>query len=128
MGKFFLTAFMLTGAALFNPAIRGQVAPHVQFAFDPIYKWSTNGRIGEITRIIEAQAAQGRRVPQTQEELARLIAQEFSWRDSALDSWGTPFYVKRERFAVRVVSAGPDREPGTADDLAGKPIAVTPRN
>lgn len=128
MGKFFLLACVFGGAALFNPTIRGHLQPHVQFAFDPIYTWSTNGRIGEITRIIEAHAAQGRPVPRTQDELTRLIAQEFSWQDSALDSWGTPFFLKRERFAIRVVSAGRDREPGTGDDLLGKPVAAPPRN
>jgi hypothetical protein len=36
---------------------------------------------------------------------------------SGLDPWGTPFQIQCDRERVRVFSMGPDKLPGTADDI-----------
>lgn len=39
-------------------------------------------------------------------------------RDPSADLWGTPFRIEKTPYGFRVLSAGPDRKWGTADDLA----------
>jgi hypothetical protein len=37
---------------------------------------------------------------------------------TGLDPWGTPFQIQCDRERVRVFSMGPDKLPGTTDDIA----------
>ena len=52
-------------------------------------------------------------------EFARLIQRRFRSRlkDPRLDSWGRPYQYRRLARGFELRSAGPDRTPGSADDI-----------
>jgi len=108
---------------LVNPSVREKLAPHAERALEPIYSWKTNSRLGEITRMLEAESAAGRRVPTTSEGLTSILEVNAAFGGGTEDAWGTPFQMVRSGFTVRVVSAGPDRVLGTPDDLRGPAMA-----
>jgi len=108
---------------LVNPTVREKLAPHAELALEPIYSWKTNSRLGEITRMLEAESAAGRSVPTTSEGLLSSLVANTAFGGGTEDAWGTPFHMVRSGFTVRVVSAGPDRVLGTSDDLRGPAMA-----
>jgi hypothetical protein len=112
---------------LVNPDVREKLAPHAELALEPIYNWKTNSRLAEITRMLEAESAAGRRVPTTSEALTSILEANTAFGGGTEDAWGTPFQIVRSGFTVRVVSAGPDRVLGTRDDLRGPAIAANAR-
>lgn len=103
---------------VWRPA-RETVQPHVQFAFDPVYEWSTRNKVKELTGDLRQQVILGRTLPRPAEYAAFV---EGSRGDgSSNDPWGTPYYLLLERRTFQVGSAGPDRQPGTPDDILGEP-------
>jgi hypothetical protein len=124
-----LVAFLLLAVVLgiANPTVRGQIEPHAETVLEPLYRWRTDKRLAEITRALEAEAASGRAIPTTTAELAVTLTRLTAFGSGSEDAWGTPFHMVRSGFTARVVSAGPDRILGTADDLRGPALGVPPR-
>lgn len=52
------------------------------------------------------------------QDVAELVANRSSFID-AVDPWGMPYAIACTDVQVVIVSAGPDREPATADDVTG---------
>lgn len=123
MRKLLLTVLALTGAALLHPGLRAWSRPHVQFLLDPVESWTVNRRIGEITRKLEADPEK-ERIVGADAAFVDFLKKSFFGADAHLDAWGNPYALRRERFQVRVVSAGPDGVLGTADDITGRPIGT----
>lgn len=122
-----LLLILLTGFAFANPSTRHHVEPYLQVLLDPLYRWQTEGRLDEISRTLEAEVASGRRVPTTSDALVALLEQPTVGRPGSRDAWGRPFFVRRQGVSVRVGSAGPDREVGSADDILSRPVVALPR-
>lgn len=123
MGKLFLGIVLVVGLALLNPDIRARARPHVQFLIDPVASWTVNRRIGEITRKLEADPEK-ERIVGADAVFVDFLKKSFFGADAHLDAWGNPYALRRERFQVRVVSAGPDGVLGTADNITGRPIGT----
>lgn len=114
MGRFFLVVFLSIGVLL-NPDVRAWLAPHVQWALDPVYDWSANSRVAELARAVAAERAAGRAIP-TDGSL-EFLRGRYPAEGALLDPWGTPFYLQRSGYEWRVGSAGPDKSAHTSDDI-----------
>ena len=116
MGKILLLIVVLVGAVVMVPDLREAARPHVQFAFDPFYEWSTRNRVSEISKLVKRADQMGRRIPAPGEFSAFIDREDFQ-ENASLDPWGTPYYLVRTRGGYQVGSAGKDRQSGTADDI-----------
>ncbi|HEX2095610.1 MAG TPA: hypothetical protein VHG28_24650 [Longimicrobiaceae bacterium] len=115
MGRFLLVV-LIAALALANPTVRSYLQPYLKFVFDPVYEWSARSRVQEIARIIEAERTAGRPLP-TPRTFGGFLEERFPGGNGALDPWGVPYYLRRERGSLVVGSAGRDRKPGTEDDI-----------
>ena len=111
------------GAVLLVPPLRERAAPHLEFALNPLYRWEAKNRVNAIYRVLERARAEGRGLPLPRNFQRFLTDTEGS--SAALDPWGEPYFLVRERNTFRVSSPGPDRVPGTADDIHSTPTVVT---
>lgn len=120
MGRIFW-GIVVALVLLATPGVRQWLAPYVQPALDPVYEWTARSRVQEISRFLQTRAATGKQLPAPKGFAGFLDDQ--SGKDASLDPWGSPYYLKRERTALSVGSAGRDRQPGTADDILA-PVTV----
>lgn len=83
----------------------------------PVLRRSAAEEVKTIAREIQQQAADERMLPSPAGFPAYLRRNQLSGR-GVLDPWGMAYRLRLSRDSVVVWSAGPDRVPGTADDLA----------
>lgn len=119
MGRLLLLVAALAAAA--NPSVRARLAPHVEPFLDPVHEWSARYRVGEISRVLAAETARGNPLP-GDAELRRFLEVRYPGTLPPLDPWGSPYYLRRDRWDSRVGSAGRDRRPGTRDDILSPAI------
>lgn len=94
--------------------VEGPLAP----AVNPYRELEAQSTIGKVIREMVQDRNSGFIRPeqdQLQEYMARKLPDE-----SISDPWGTPYAMMADRDSVAIVSAGPDRELGTDDDIAEK--------
>lgn len=115
MGSF-LVYIWLAIVTLIDPRVRERLAPFVQDALDPVHEWATRSSVSEIARLLEAEAARGGTIPDAA-GLPGFLASHRAGIRPDRDAWGTPYFLREEFYARRVASAGPDRVPGTEDDI-----------
>jgi hypothetical protein len=111
------------GAVLFVKPLRDRVRPQIEFALNPIYKWEAKNRVNEISRVLVRVRAEGSKLPRPREFQKFLASKEGP--SAALDPWGEPYFLYRDRSVFRVSSAGPDREANTTDDIHSTPAVAT---
>jgi hypothetical protein len=112
----------LLGAVVFVQPLRERVMPRMEFALNPIYAWEAKNRVNAIYRVLERARAEGTQLPRPRDFQRFLTEREGA--DAAVDPWGEPFFLVRDRKYFRVSSAGPDRRPNTADDIHSTPEVV----
>lgn len=122
MGRLTLL-LVLSIAAAVNPRVRDRLAPHAERALAPVHEWSARYRAGEISRALQADAARGLPLP-SERGLESFLARRYPGSLPTLDPWGTPFFLRRDRWEARVGSAGRDRVPGTRDDILSAPFSL----
>ncbi len=123
MGRVLFVLLLLGATAVVHPALRASARPYAEAAVRPAFRWYADWRLDEITRLLEAEIANGRPLP-TRQTFSQFVERAFFSESSARDPWGTPYFLQIETFRVHAGSAGPDRKIGTADDLLGKPIGT----
>ena len=85
------------------------------FAFDcHVERRTAERRVSAIAQAVILYQVEHNAVPKTKDDL---IDSGYVARSHLTDPWGTPILVTRSDEDVRVTSAGPDRVPGTADDI-----------
>ena len=113
-----LLVFLL-GAVLFVKPLRDRARPQLEFALNPIYSWEAKNRVNAITRVLVRERAQGTQLPKPRDLQKFLSDREGA--DAAIDPWGQPYFLYRDRRTFRVSSAGPDRRINTTDDIHSTP-------
>lgn len=121
MLRFGLVALVVAFVVAINPTLREKALPYLQPALDPAYEWLAQGRLEDITKQMEAQAAVGQPLP-TGETLDDFLRERYSNEDAARDPWGTPYFLRESRDRVIAGSAGRDGEVGTEDDILSDPV------
>jgi hypothetical protein len=119
MSRIFWILVLMIGAVVFVKPLRERASPHVEFALNPLYEWEAKNRVNSIYRVLERARAEGNPLPRPKDFEDFLTEREGA--GSALDPWGTAYFLVRERRSFRVSSAGPDRLPNTADDIHSTP-------
>lgn len=113
---FRLLLLCATAFAVVNPSAREQLRPYLAPVLDPVYEWSVRSRVNEIARKIEADRAAGRFPPEPG-EIDLYVERQYRYGGAGIDPWGSPYRLVKERAGLRVVSAGRDAIPETADDI-----------
>ena len=100
------------------PPLRQRAAPHVEPALTPIRRLTVKDKVNRVSAFVEVESRITGMAPQDR-DLARVLRKLLPGREDVLvDPWGTQFYLRRRGDGFHVVSAGPDRRRGTADDIA----------
>ena len=122
MGRLLLVLLAL--AALGSSDVRARIRPHVQWLLDPVYEWSVGPKVNDIAREIETAGPTGVPIPTSDKELSEFLRGQYHQEEAELDPWGVPYFLTREANSVRIASAGRDRVPHSADDIASEPISL----
>lgn len=126
MSRIFWILVLLMGAVVFVKPLREWASPHVEFALNPLYEWEAKNRVNSLYRVLERARAEGNALPRPR-DFQDFVA-EREGANAALDPWGTPYFLVRDRKFFRVSSAGADRLPNTTDDIHSTPeVAADPR-
>lgn len=116
--RYFLIALLVFGVAVaLVPDLRERVMPTVQSKVNSQRREAANIRIGEIVALAESKGGQ---LPAPKGFKAFVDRGLPNQRNAGTDPWGTPYYLKRDKFNFRVGSAGPDKVVGTEDDIVSK--------
>ena len=125
--KGLLVILILLGFAWSVPAgrerIQGVLQP-VAERLDPVLDWALNPtrragvrrELDFIMRAIETHRQTGRGFPNPA-TFSEWVASSVDAVHDGLDPWGQPYTLEVSRETVTVISAGPDRVRGTADDV-----------
>ncbi|HEX2201957.1 MAG TPA: hypothetical protein VHG91_01610 [Longimicrobium sp.] len=124
MGKILVLVLVAAAAVVTIDPLRERVRPHMQFAFDPFYEWSTRNRVDEIKDMVKEEDQLGRPIPSAR-QFSAFLEQRDTHRDAAMDPWGTPYYLVKTRKGFRVGSAGRDMAQGTEDDILSVETPIT---
>lgn len=119
MSRIFWILVLLIGAVVFVKPLRERASPHVEFALNPLYEWEAKNRVNTLYRVLVRARAEGNPLPRPR-DFADFVT-EREGAGAALDPWGTPYFLVRERKNFRVSSAGPDRLHNTTDDIHSTP-------
>ena len=122
MGRIFWILVLALVAVLTIPPLRERARPQIEYAMNPIYRWEARNRVNEIYRVLERERAQGGGIPRPKDFNQFLASRDGA--AAAVDPWNVPFFLVASRRTYYVGSAGPDRQPGTTDDIVSK-TAVT---
>jgi hypothetical protein len=112
MRYFFIALVLFAGMVAAVPSLRERVIPTVQGKLETRRAEQANIRIEEIVALTRT-----RPLPSSKEFKAFVDRGLHKYVNAGTDPWGTPYYLKRDRFNYWVGSAGPDRQVGTEDDI-----------
>lgn len=116
LGKLMGLLLLAAAVVVLVPPVREKARPHLQFAFDPFYEWSTRNRVAEIRDRVKELDQLGRPIP-TPREFATFLDRSDFRENASVDPWGSPFYLQVTRAGFRVGSPGKDRVRNTTDDI-----------
>ena len=102
------------GGELMSEALHGPLAP----LMNPYRRLKTESAVAEVVRGLVQDRNMGYLRPRPDDFTAYM--QRKVEGEDGLDAWGTPFILIPSRDSVSVVSAGPDREYDTEDDIRDK--------
>lgn len=131
MRRLLLWFLILTGMSSSVPAVRTRVEPHVtpireylvqklgptfERGFAPFYRWLAEHEMRMIALELRRRSLALQGVPQPR-EFSRFLQQSRLISRGSLDPWGNEYFLILTRDTIVVLSAGPDGERGTEDDL-----------
>ncbi len=114
--KIIFMLLVLLGAALYFPQTRPTVVETLGPVINPVLTWQTNGEMDRIVRELQAMNEQGTTLPTPGDRFHRWMERQF-FGGAKTDAWGVEYTLKVNRDQLLVVSNGPDKQLGTADDL-----------
>jgi hypothetical protein len=93
-----------------------EVGPPLQRGFDPAYRWLTVQEMRRIGAELRRRELMLQQLPSPR-EFQSFLAKQIYVQRAGLDPWGTPYSLQITRDSIIILSAGPDKERGTADDI-----------
>jgi hypothetical protein len=136
MRRLLLALLLVVLAILTIPPLRQQAEPELERAgsymvngplspvVNPFRRAGTQSEIGDVIRELLQDRNNGY-LPPPQDEFQVYIQRRVEGGDG-IDGWGTPYTLVADGDSVGVVSAGPDREFDTDDDIVVKIRFATP--
>jgi hypothetical protein len=117
MFRLFVILAVLFGASLYYPPTREPVLDFLRPALNPGFAWASRGEMQQIVRDLQDVERAGRSLPTARGEFEQWMSNRYQLFESTVDSWGSPYRLELRGQNIRVISAGPDLEFGTPDDL-----------
>ncbi len=119
MGKFLLLVLVGLAVAFSVESSRAVLLERMGPLANPGYRWITNQELGRIVEDLEThQQSRGELPIGNRGEFDAWLASRYPQERSRQDAWGTRYRAELSgRDGFRVISAGPDGEFGTDDDL-----------
>lgn len=116
-GRLLILLAIVLAIALYLPDSRALMGRWMQPLLTPGYRWMTNRELDQIATDFEIYLDARDFSPLRRGEFDAWLDGRYPQSKSRIDSWGTRYTVRTSRSGFRVISAGPDRELGTDDDL-----------
>jgi hypothetical protein len=91
--------------------------PVRQAVANPFLAWVTRNEMAQIITDLERHEDTRGNLPMARGEFDRWLDDRYQQESSRVDSWGTRYAFEVRGDVIRVLSAGPDGEFGTDDDL-----------
>lgn len=117
MGRFLLLCLAALGVALVIPDSRAWILERSAPMANPAFRWMTGQEMQQIVEDLETLQGAGDALPHRQGEFESWVRSRYRDDRFHQDPWGTPYGLVVQGQTFRVVSAGPDGEFGTEDDL-----------
>jgi len=121
MGRFLLILLILLALGFTFPQSREILTdvsqPVRDMAMHPFRAWVTNQELRQIVVDLERHEDTRGNLPMRRGEFDAWLESRYQQESSRVDSWGTRYGLEVVGDGFRVISAGPDGEFGTDDDL-----------
>ncbi len=105
------------GAGLYFPGTRAPILAKAAPLINPALRWTTRGEMDQIVKDLENWERTRRPFPAGRGEFTEWLEARYQARDTAIDAWGLDYQLQSGSVSFTVLSAGPDREYQTSDDL-----------
>jgi hypothetical protein len=117
MGRLFLLLLVAFGIALYVPESRAAIVEVAHPLANPAYRWMSHQQMNQIVDDLQIVVNTGARVPIARGEFDNWLDGRYKQSRSREDAWGTRYQFRVRGSSFDVLSAGPDLEFGTDDDL-----------
>ena len=126
MGRLVLFAILALIAGLAIPKTRPHIVERATPLLYPVHKWQTESEMEQIGREIASYERTYYKLPVGRHNFDRWLSNEFQ-EESAKDTWGTRYEMRVWPDSFAILSAGPDLEIETDDDLRHLTLRLTAR-
>jgi len=131
MGRAFLVLIILLALGFTFPQSREVIVdvsePVREAVMNPFRKWVTNQELQQIVVDLERWEDTRGSIPMRPEEFDRWLDDRYRQESSRVDSWGRRYALQVQGDVIIVISAGPDGEFGTEDDLTQEGLRARAR-
>ena len=117
--KLFWILLLVVAAVVLVKPLRERASGYMEPALNPVYEWDTRNRVHDLQRLTAREISTTGNLPKPRDFQAFVSGLEGV--NSAVDSWGQPFYLRVSRRTYQVGSSGRDRVRGTGDDIVSIP-------
>lgn len=117
MAKVVLVALVLFALSLAIPQTRPTVIEHSEPVLYPVFMWQVNSEMERIGSEVTSFENQYYKLPTSSSKFPGWLASRFKEEKARTDSWGTEYRFKIWPDSFAIISAGPDREHATDDDI-----------
>ncbi len=116
MTKLVLLVILGIVAVYYLPDSRRWVVRETRPVWVPVIEWNTKQRMRQIAQDVIADDRRTGRLPDSADWL-QWLDYHYTLEQWKTDAWGTVYRLRVWPDSIAIVSSGPDREPGTADDF-----------
>lgn len=117
MARIVLAALVLLAASLAIPQTRPKVIEHSEPLLYPVFMWQVKSEMERIGTEVTSFENQYYKLPTSPAKFNGWLSTRFREEKARTDSWGTEYRFKIWPDSFAIISAGPDREHVTEDDI-----------
>ena len=117
--KLFWILLLVVAAVVLVKPLRDRASPYMEPALNPVYEWNTRNRVHDLQRLTAQEISAGGELPKPRD--FHTFVSKLEGGESAVDSWGQPYFLTVSRRTYQVGSSGRDRVRGTPDDIVSEP-------
>jgi hypothetical protein len=117
MGRILLLLILAFALGLTFPTSRAVIVEHSRPLLNPAYAWMTGQQMTQIVSDLELHQDSRGPLPLGRREFDEWLERRYPQESTRRDAWGTRFRLELIGDRFLVVSAGPDKEFGTDDDI-----------
>jgi hypothetical protein len=127
MGKLILAFLLALGLGLTFPESRAVMVEYARPLLNPAYHWMTVQEMNQIVDDLQFHQETRGDLPSGRGQFDEWMNRRYPQAASRHDAWGTRYRLEVRGDVFRVISAGPDGEFGTDDDIVREGARGTAR-